>query len=324
VANGTYEMYGQACLTNFDWAWCPPIVDGRAPDIRVELGGLGRFATHAPPSYQPYARRAGIDPESTPVVDIRRGSDGHYRVSYVDGAEFVIDHTASEIFGVARGKLTLDDLIVYLQGPVLGFALRLRGVTCLHGSAVVSGGRAFAVVGQGGMGKSTSAATFAALGLEVLTDDVLALADDGTCFHVQPGLPRVFLWPASVAALFGEADALPRVVSSWDKRYLDLTRNGYRFARRPAPLRGVYVLGARLPAGAPPEITPLTGTAALPRLLANTYANDFLDVPLRAEELRIISRLVAEVPIRSVRAPDDLGALPGIAAAILADFDARP
>jgi hypothetical protein len=169
----------------------------------------------------------------------------------------------------------------------------------------------------------TSAAAFARLGLEVLTDDVLALRDGGTSFDVQPGLPRVLLWPDSVTALFGDPEALPRVVSTWDKRYLDLTQPGYRFARQAAPLGAIYVLGERLPAGASPEITELEGASALVRLIANTYANDFLDARLRASELEVLGRLVGRVPVRLLRAPDDRRAVPRVCETVVADFRAR-
>jgi hypothetical protein len=256
-------------------------------------------------------------------VRVERGSDGHFRVAYADGARFAIDPTCSEIFGVASGELTDDDLLVYLQGPILGFALRLRGVTCLHASAAIVDGRCFAIVGAAGMGKSTSAAAFARFGLEVLTDDVLALRDRGTSFDVQPGLPRVLLWPESVTTLFGHADALPRIVSTWGKRYLDLTQPGYRFAREASPLGAVYLLGERLAPGATPQITQLQGASALAWLLANTYANDFLDTRLRVEELAVLGRLATHVPILLLRLPDNRRAPSLACEAVIADFRGR-
>jgi hypothetical protein len=316
------STYGHGCVVDFDWPWCPPAAAEQAIDLRIVLGSLGRFADVDPATYVPYRQRPGSTPEDPPVVTVARGADGHYRVTYCDGAQFAMDATASEIFGVTGGALTLDDLLVYLQGPILGFALRLRGETCLHASAAICGGRAFGVLGAGGMGKSTSAAIFAGLGLPVLTDDVLALRDRGTTFEVQPGLPRVLLWSESVRDLFGDGEALPQIVggSSWDKRYLDLTRPGYRFGGEPAPLCALYVLGERLPRGASPLITPLRGAAALPYLLANTYANDFLDADQRARELEVLGRLVSHVPIRLVRAPESPAGAAATCQAMLGDL----
>jgi hypothetical protein len=315
------STYGHGCAVNFDWPWCPPARSGQAVDLRISLGSLGRFDDDARARVTPYRQRPAADPSQPPIVRVGRGADGHFRVTYGDGAEFVIDASASEVFGISRGEaLTLEDLLVYLQGPILGFVLRLRGVTCLHASAAVAEGRAFGVVGGGGIGKSTSAAIFARMGLPVLTDDVLALRDGTTAFDVHPGLPRVLLWSESVRALFGDPEALPRIVGAWDKRYLDLTLPGYRFGQQAAPLGALYVLGERLAPDATPEITPLRGASAMAHLLANTYANDFLDADLRARELEVLGRLASRVPIRLVRAPDDRAKAAQVCEAMLADL----
>jgi hypothetical protein len=311
--------YGHGCAVNFDWSWCPPARPEQTADLRVVLGSLGRFADAG---RTPYRQRPAADPAKPPLVRVGRGDDGHFHVAYCDGAEFVIDATASEIFGVARrGDLTLDDLLVYLQGPILGFVLRLRGVTCLHASAAAVNGRALGIAGSGGIGKSTSAAIFARMGMPVLTDDVLALGDRETAFDVQPGLPRVLLWSESVRALFGDAEALPRIVGAWDKRYLDLTKPGYRFAPQATRLGALYVLGERLAPDASPTVAPIHGAKAMTYLIANTYANDFLDEDLRARELAVLGRLAGHVPIRLVRAPDDRAKAAQVCDAILADFE---
>jgi len=316
-------VYGLACSINFEWPWCPRSPADRAPELRVILGDLGRFSARVEGAYRPYAQRASRNGAAPPVVRVDRAEDGHIRVAYRDGAEFIIDTTTWEVFGISHSELTLDDLLVYLQGPILGVVLRLRGVTCLHASGAVVDGDAVAVVGMAGMGKSTSAAAFARLGLPVLTDDVLALRDEGDSFYVQPGLPRVLLWPPSVEALFGAPDALPRIVSTWEKCYLDLTQPGYRFAEQPAPLGAIYVLSERLDGAEQTRIETLTGTEALINLVANTYANDFLDPRMRADEFEALTRVLRHVPVRRVRAPNDRGAVTRVCESIVEDFRAQ-
>ena len=318
-----YSAYGQVCATNFDWTWCPAAQPDRAAQLRIELGALGPFDGYPSSNYVRYRQRPANESAHPPTVRVERGADGHFLVAYADGAEFAIDLATSTIFGVSRSDLTFNDLLVYLQGPILGFVLRLRGITCLHASAAVVDGRAVAIAGHAGMGKSSTAAAFAQSGLTVLTDDVLALRDGGTTFEAQPGLPRVQLWPESVNALFGEPEALPRIVETWNKRFLDLTKPGYRFAAGGVPLGAIYVLGPRLPSDAAPEMSDLHGTDALVRLLANTYANDFLDSRLRAQELDVLGRLTTHVPIRLLRAPSDRRALPRITEAIVSDLRSR-
>src|SRR6266478_3537775 len=105
MTGSPYAMYGHACEANFDWSWCPPASHERPTDIRIELGGLGRFAEYPPSGYRPYAQRPARKPLDPPIVRIDHGRDGHFRVTYADGAEFAIDAAASEIFGVSRSEL---------------------------------------------------------------------------------------------------------------------------------------------------------------------------------------------------------------------------
>jgi hypothetical protein len=251
---------------------------------------------------------------------VRRTAGKHFHLIFGDQTEFVIDPAGTEIYARWPNSCTFEDALIYLQGPVLGLALRLRGVTSLHASAVAVGDRAVAVVGSAGMGKSTTAAAFARQGRAVVTDDLLALADQGSSFHVQPGLPRVLLWPDSAEALWGDAEVLPRIVPTWSKRYLDLTQPDYNFCSEPLQLGAIYVLGERGAPNSKASIEPLEGTKALIHLVANTYANRLLDAQMRARELEVLGRLVTHVPIRLVHAPDDRKSVPDVCEAILEDF----
>src|SRR5262249_9196929 len=140
---------------------------------------------------------------------------------------------------------TLEDACIYLLGPVMGFVLRLRGTVCLHASAVAVDDCAIGLVGAPGEGKSTTAAAFGCSAFPVLSDDVVALTDEGAQFLVQPGYPRVNLWPDSVCNLFGSKDALLRITPTWEKRYMPLGQNGHCFASSPLPFRVIYILNSR-------------------------------------------------------------------------------
>jgi hypothetical protein len=95
-----------------------------------------------------------------------------YNLVYGDGTKFVIDRAGSRVWATWGRESTFEDTLTYLLGPVLGFVLRLRGVTCLHASAIAIDGVAIALTGPGGAGKSTAAAKFAAMGYPVLSDDI--------------------------------------------------------------------------------------------------------------------------------------------------------
>ena len=242
------------------------------------------------------------DPQGKPVLTVGMvAGGGYFDLIYSDGARFAIEREGREVWADWPDDYTFEDAATYLMGPILGFVLRMRGVTPLHASAVVVGEKAVVLVGSPGAGKSTTAAGFACLGYPVLSDDVVPVADGEHGLLVQPGYPRVNLWPDSVRSLFGSEDALPRVTPTWDKRFLALDQSGYHFQARPLPLAAIYILGEREANRSGPAFEELAGWPALQTLLANTYVNYLLDRNMRQWEFEVLCRLVGHVPIRRVR-----------------------
>jgi hypothetical protein len=312
--------YGLTLQTDYA---LPPFgyaADEGAPDVRIYLN---QGTTHVRVPSEPHDiwyRSTSIDPCGRPRVEVRRLSDGAFHFLYADLTQFAVTEGGSVVTASWPETSTLEDTATYL-GPVLGFVLRLRGVTCLHAGAVGIGGGAIALVGRAGAGKSTTVATLVRRGLPALTDDLLALAEEPGRFLAQPGPPRLLLWPESAEALWGDPEALPRIVPSWEKRHLDLRESDHTFCSQPTPLRAIYLLGDRQPAMEVPRVESISGTAALVRLVANTYANYLLDSQMRAAEFAVLARLVRDVPIRLITAPDERNKLPQLADAILADFE---
>lgn len=80
-----------------------------------------------------------------------------------------------------------------------GVIARWRGLQCFHAGAIAVDGRAWALLGDKGAGKSSLLAQLAALGVPVVTDDVLVVR--GT--QALAGPRCVDLRPASAAVLGG-------------------------------------------------------------------------------------------------------------------------
>ncbi len=215
---------------------------------------------------------------------------------------------------------TLEDTAAYLLGPILGYWLRLQGIPCLHASAIAVDGRAIALLGPAGAGKSTTAAAFARRGYAVLSEDVVPLREQGDAFIVSPGYPLLRLWPESVRDLYGTAEALPRLTPNWDKQYQDLRAGDDKFQRDPLPLAAIYVLGERLADPAAPAVVAEAAASGLMTLVANTYTNYLLDQLLRAQEFHFLARLVARVPIRRVTPHTDPTLLDRLCEVILDDY----
>jgi hypothetical protein len=261
------------------------------------------------------------DEEPRPALRVwGLGGGAYFRLLYADGTEFLVDRVGREVWATWPDSSTLEDTATYLLGPVLGFVLRLRGITCLHASAVAVGDRAIALVGPANAGKSTTAAAFCRLGYPVLADDIVAISETGEIQRVQPAYPQLRLWPDSVTLLYGSADALPRLTPTWEKRALDLTKNGYRFQEQPLPLAAIYVLAGRS-SDAETRIEGLKGRENLLTLLGNTYVGYLQSGAMRRQEFESLGRLVATVPIRRVVAAEAPAGITSLCTRILDDCE---
>lgn len=260
-----------------------------------------------------------IDRFGQPVLRVGRSCSGAFVFFYSDRVRFVVDPRGHNIIASWPEEYSLEDAATYLVGPVLGFVLRLRGWTCLHASGVAIEDRAIALLGPPGAGKSTISAALAKSGYAVLADDIVALLEQRNRFLVQPGYPRVNLWPDSMRALFGSEHVLPQIAPTWDKRFLTLDQDGFRFEPRALPLGVIYVLRPRKGGKSTCRISAVSPRSAIMTLVANTCLNYLLDKDMRSEEFSLLGRVVNSVAIRFVDPADDAARLGELAEAIAAD-----
>ena len=295
-----YSVFGLTVESDLEVPGLRESRDGGPPDLRLDLRGRPwprRDWPREPTFQSPFLNARG-----RPQLRVWRSAErAWYRFLYDDGAEFLVAGSADRVLGRWPESLTIDDVGPYLVGPILGFVLRLRGVVCLHASAVVLDGQAVAFVGAAGAGKSTIAAAFAGRGRPVVSDDVVALAPDGDRFEVHPAYPWLRLWAASVEALFGSPDALPRIAPadpSWPKRYLELDRDGDAFAATARPLGAIYLLKPRGSEEGAPLVRADPEGRLLLGLVANSYGNYLLDRGQRTTEFELLGCLVRRVRTR--------------------------
>jgi hypothetical protein len=306
----------------------PGLVESPAipADVHVHIGYLPALLPnweHEAGPRAPLYVSPQLDPSGRPALTVRKLAGGTFiQFQYGDGTRFVIDRSGSEVWSTWPEPLTLADAATYLLGPILGYVLRLRGRVCLHASAVAVGGAALAFLGPGGAGKSTTAAAFARRGFTVLCDDVVALEEIPDHFLVAPAYPQLRLWPASVALLYGDAEALPPLTPNWDKRGLDLTDTGSTVPDKSLPLATVYLLGERRADADAPFVETVPQTEALLTLVGHTYMNYLLDRTRRAAEFETLGRLMALVPIRRVVSQAGARMLSQLCDVVLADYEA--
>jgi hypothetical protein len=315
------SIYGLGVLANQPIPTIPRSTIENA-DVRVSFGVLPDWLNSLQPHDVETTYIADYtDDSGKPAVVFSKLHHGNfYRFSYADNTEFVIDKRGREIWTTWQEPLTLEDTTTYLLGPVLGFVLLLRGLVCLHASAIVVEGAAIALVGPAGAGKSTTAAAFSARGFSVLAEDVVTLDDCAEQFLVRPAYPCIRLWPASAASLYGSDSALPPLTPNWDKCYLDLTQQSGQFESTPRPLAAIYLLAERSDNPEAPFVRPLDQAAGLIELIANTYGTKLLDKHMRARQFELLSRVLAHVPLRRVTPHADAGRIPALCDLLLTDF----
>lgn len=309
-------------------------------DVRLHLGMAPAHSSLSTHQHEELTYTSSyLDDKNQPVLHIWQALDRSFlRLAYADGTQFWIDQQRVNIWSTWPEKLSLENTFSYLLGPVFGLLLRLRGITCLHASAVAFDDWCAVFVGAEGAGKSTTAAAFAAEGQPVLSDDVVALGwgspaaaksapgfdiSRTSLFHVWPAYPHICLWPDSAEMVPGLPENLPRLAPDWDKRRLALGADGILYAPRPLPLAAIYIFVERR-ADRAPAIEPCLPKTALLSLVANTYANNVLSPELRAQEFSLLDRLVASVPTRILTPHGDPARLVEMCSLIRQDLTSLP
>ncbi len=282
-----YTLYGLVVRSNrsLDGLDVAPV--GSDVDVQITLDDGAPPHPEAADLTPYHAGGAHADSEAL----VRRDGEGNFWFRYTDETCFLLDRDATSIRAWWASSSTLEDTATYLLGPVLGFALRRRGVLALHASAVLIGGRAVAFLGRSGAGKSTTAAAFAAAGVPVLSDDVVAVRMIGGEATVFPSYRLLRLWDESEKILFGTVGELPKLTPTWDKRALPLGA-AFPFHAAPAPLGDVFLIAPRTADEQAPYVETMRPHEAFMNVVVNTYANYLLDDAMRGQELHSLEAVL--------------------------------
>jgi hypothetical protein len=132
-----------------------------------------------------------------------------------------------------------SDVTGWVLGTSFGLLLHQRGALALHGAAVASDGRAIAICGPSGIGKSTLAAALCRQGCSFATDDICVIGLNGEREPiVQSDGRQLKLWHESIAKLdLGERRG-EAVRDTFDKYYIE----PFDSIAEPPKLSAIYVL----------------------------------------------------------------------------------
>ena len=322
-----YRVYGLTCVSNASISgFCSQPITSQSPDSDIVLDLVSLppdwiGATRSLTARTPYAKPTSTDNAGSGCTVRILGAEEAFELTYADGTQFLLDGSATRVWGRCPPGFGLDYLATYLRGPVMGFVLRRRGVTALHASALNICGRAIALCGESESGKSTIAAALALRGTPVLCEDVTPLRKSGDAFFVEPGYAQVGLWPDAVETLLGTSDALPRLTPSWEKCFLPLDGERARFEPEERPLGVIYLLAPRTASEDAPRVEQISPREALLGLVQNTYMNWILDRKQRAAEFDFLSTLVKRTSVRRIVPHSDPARIAALCDLIIADTE---
>ena len=239
-------------------------------------------------------------------------ADGGAVWAYPDGVRIFVDSTGANVRCEAPDHYEVADTLTYVLGPILGYALRLRGVPCLHAATVSINGRAVALCGAAGAGKSTTAAAAAIAGHELVAEDVCAVRRTADHFEISVGPAHfVKLWGDSASwqqKRKGLTRELPPLTRNWDKRMALTTLS----AERRLALGAIVFLEP----DRPPNYTRLSPRDAIVNCLDNVYVSYALSPAERAADVAFFADVVERVPAYRLGRPSDFDQLPTIVAAL--------
>jgi len=194
----------------------------------------------------------------------------------------------------------------YFFSYALPLWLESRGMPVLHASAVSFGDRAVGFLGPSGIGKSTLCAGLVRTGCDFVTDDGLVLRVDGRgdwrCLH---GPPLLKLWPSSLEVRLGvSAKDLLRVYHSLEKRLPALSQENVNETADGLKLAGVYLLDRQAANSTHVTISACTARESLVRLIEHSLAGaPVAALGLSAQRLDQLSRVVSQIPVKTLRYP---------------------
>jgi hypothetical protein len=191
----TYALHG--LLVRSEFPLQGPVVGDlpRRPDFVVIDGGPRDNAT--PPIGRTLAEVRLPNFRFSATENARR--PGHLILHYAAIGDFMIDRYAGTITVLSDTDDGRALVPIILEGSVLAYLLTVDGELTLHASAVEAGGRALALAGGTGAGKSTVAALLCAVGARLVSDDVLRVSVAGGQARCFLGTSMLHLRPAATS-----------------------------------------------------------------------------------------------------------------------------
>lgn len=232
------RLFGLTIESPFPLPAAPRVtVSSDVPDITISW--------EPEPAWNAALWRTIIAPSTPAYPEVLEAPDGGIALNWNGELRFVISPSGDRVRVISR-PAKLEFAPTVLVGFVLGYLLSLRRFVCLHGAVLGRDGRAIAITGESGAGKSTIAAALIQRGARLLSDDLVVITTRSEKeLFVEPACAGLRLTSTTVAKLLG-SDSRLTTVPYLNKQLWDVSgqveRPDDRFCSQALPLDVLYVL----------------------------------------------------------------------------------
>ncbi len=203
----------------------------------------------------------------------------------------------------------------YFQTLGLSLWLELQGTPCIHANGLAVGETAIGIIAPSRTGKTTLTAALMQSGLQMMSDDMMALHRETEGWRVYPGWPQFRMWPDTAQYYSGsDLDRLEKVHKRFEKRVVNLEKSdGFYFCRHSKPLKQLYLLDRRETEKGEIWVQDISPGEALLHLLQNSILGDIYQV-LGIEQARLkrLAGLLDGIALKKISYPSGLDHLPKV------------
>jgi hypothetical protein len=267
----------------------------------IPLASLAPWPASAPESASVVTLTAGEAPHglddpiwSSPFIQIAR--DKSVLVNIAAVARFYLPNGRDIVVQPAPGAQTYEIESIFLT-TVAGLLLHQRSTLPLQASCIALDGRAIAISGPAGYGKSALAAALVQRGAALLADDLCVLDLSQPTPHVASGSAHCRIWP----------DVMEHLGITKEQRLPTRLNHGKHAVALPACPPGGYPLThlvriAMFTTSVTPELVPLHGPGSVLPVRRLVFQRDIGHLLGNASiEFRALTALASRVRIFSLR-----------------------
>jgi hypothetical protein len=265
-----------------------------------------------------YRHALGSELREAPTHSRADDPDDPWAIEHWMSDRLAVEFPGQATFELSRENVALvadetgdPGLIAHLLlDHVIPRVIAVRGDLMLHAAGAIGpSGRAHLVVGKTGAGKSTTVAGLVSTGWALLDDDGIRIVETEDGPFAMPGTGGIRLQPASAAVLLPGAPPGHPVAQGHPKRRFAAEKGGFRVARAPAHVAGVYLLQRTdVPE---PRVESLGLADAVTTIVESGFHMADEPVAIARHAFERATALAAAAPVRRLLHPPGLDRLDG-------------